>query len=242
VIALLVLLLILLPLYLWPLRGGLGALPWAATPMGSLPKDPRDPSAMAGIPSDVWEALLNESSGAASGSADPHDSHAPQNLTMITQHEAGDEPGIPELGSSELLAGLLSSEESPPGPLAGAIGPTEGKSGNEDPSFSSTPSQLGNWRLAGGGQGNAGPWPSGGGGGGGAGGRGLPIVLSGLPFGGDEPSFSPPVVLGLGSGDPVAPHPAPEPGMVALVGLNVLLLSGVAWNHRRYKEARPRIR
>jgi len=245
VIALLVILLILLPLYLWPLRGGLGALPWAATLMGSLPKDPRDPAALAGIPGDVWEALLNESSGTASGSAGPHDGHAPQNLTMVTQHEAGDGPGLPEPGSSDSLSGLLSSEESPPGPLAAVVGPTEGKSGDGDPSSSSTSDQLGDWRLAGGGQGDVGPWPSGGGGagtGGGTGGRGLPIVLSGLPFGGDEPSSSPPVVLGLGPGEPVAPHPAPEPGMIALVGLNVLLLSGVAWNHRRYKEVRARIR
>src|SRR4030095_12540160 len=186
VMALLVLLLILLPLYLWPLRGGLGALPWAATLMGSPPKDPRDPAALAGIPNDVWEALLSESSGTASGSAGPLDGHAPQNLTMITQHEAGNGPSIPEPGSSDSLSGLLSSEEAP-GPLAGVVGPTEGKSGDRDPSSSSTPGQFGSWPLAGGGQGNAGPWPSGGGSaGGGAAGGGLPIVLSSLSVGGEE--------------------------------------------------------
>jgi hypothetical protein len=46
------------------------------------------------------------------------------------------------------------------------------------------------------------------------------------------------VVLVLSLGDPVAPHPAPEPGTVALVGLNLLVLATVAWNRRRYKEAR----
>src|SRR4029453_5083577 len=239
VIALLVLL-ILLPLYLWPLRGGLGALPWGATPPGNPPKDPRDPVALAGIPSVVWEALLNEVSGASSGSTGPNDGHGPQNLTMTTLHEAGNGPSIPEPGSSDSLSGLLSSEESPPGPLAGMIGPTEGKSGDRDPSSSSTPGQFDSWPLAGGGQGNAGPWPSGGGSaGGGAAGGGLPIVLRSLPFGGDEPSL---MVLGLGPGEPVAPHPTPEPGTVALVGLNVLLLSGAVWNHRRCKEARARIR
>jgi hypothetical protein len=49
-------------------------------------------------------------------------------------------------------------------------------------------------------------------------------------------------VLVLSPGDPVVPHPAPEPGTVALVGLNLLLLASVVWNHRRYKEARARIR
>src|SRR4030095_3781837 len=113
VIALLVLLLILLPLYLWPLRGGLGALPWAATLMGGPRKRPRGPAARAGMPTAVWEALLSEPPGTAAGSAGPHDGHAPQNLTMITQHEAGNGPSIPEPGSSDSLFGLLSSEESP---------------------------------------------------------------------------------------------------------------------------------
>jgi hypothetical protein len=234
VIALPIFLLILLPLYLWPLRSGLGALPWTATLTARPQKDPRDPAALAAIPSAVWEALLNEGSGSAHGSAGSPKGLAPQNLTMIAPPEAGNGPGILEPGSADSLSGS--------GLLTNVIGPTEGKSGDAAPSPSSTAGSstaepFDSWLLAGGGQGNAGPWPSGGGGGVG-GSRGLPTAL-GTPFGGDAPSVGPPVELVLSPGDPVAPHPAPEPGTVALVGL---LLASVAWNHRRYKEARARIR
>jgi hypothetical protein len=246
VIALLILLLILLPLYLWPLRSGLGALPWAAMLTAGSQKDPRDPAALAGIPSEVWEALLNEVSGTAHGSAGSHEGLAPQNLTMITP-ETGNSPGIPEPGSADSLSGLLSAAEPPSGLLTSGIAPTEAKSGDPDPSPSSTVGSLtagpfDSWPLAGGGQGNAGPWPSGGGGGVGSRSHGLPTALGGLPLGGDAPGLAPPVVLVLSLGDPVAPHPAPEPGTVALVGLNLLVLATVAWNRRRYKEARARIR
>jgi hypothetical protein len=245
-IALLILLLILLPLYLWPLRSGLGALPWAATLTAGPQKDPRDPAALAGIPSEVWEALLNEASGTAHGSAGSHEGLAPQNLTMITP-EAGNIPGIPEPGSADSLSGLLSADEPPSGLLISGIGPIDGESGDPDPSPSSTAGSstagpFDSWPLAGGGQGNAGPWPSGGSGGVGSRNLGLPTALGGLPFGGEAPDLASPVVLVLSPGDPVAPHPAPEPGTVALVGLNLVLLATVAWNHRRYKEARPRIR
>lgn len=238
VIALLILLLILLPLYLWPLRSGFGALPWAATLTAGPQKDPRDPAALAGIPSEVWEALLNEVSGTSHGSAGSHEELVSQNLTMITP-EAGNSLGIPEPGSADSLSGLLSADEPPSGLLTSGIGPTEGKSGDPDPSPSSTAgsSTVGpfdSWPLAGG-QGNAGPWPSGGGGGVGSRSHGLPTALGGLRFGGEAPGLAPPVVLVLSPGDPVAPHPAPEPGTVALVGLNLLLLATVAWNHRRYK-------
>lgn len=246
VIALPILLVILLPLYLWPLRSGLGALPWRATLTARPQRDPRDPAALARIPSAVWEALLNEVSGSAHGSADSPEGLAPRNLTMITPAEAGNGPGIPESGSADSLSGLMSADEPLPGLLAGVIGPTEGTSGDPGPSPSSTAGSstaepFDSWPLAGGGQGNAGPWPSGGGGGVGGGSRGLPTAL-GSPFGGDAPSVDSPVVLVLSPGGPVAPHPAPEPGTVALVGLNLLLLASVAWNHRRYKEARARIR
>ena len=245
-IALLILLLILLPLYLWPLRSGLGALPWTAMLTAGPQKDPRDPAALAGIPSEVWEALLNEVSGTAHGSAGSHEGLAPQNLTMITP-ETENSPGIPEPGSADSLPGFLSADEPPSGLLTSGTGPTEAKSGDPDPSPSSTAGSLtagpfDSWPLAGGGQGNAGPWPSGGGGGVGSRSHGLPTALGGLPLGGDEAGLAPPVVLVLSPGDPVAPHPAPEPGTVALVGLNLLVLAMVAWNRRRYKEARARIR
>lgn len=238
-LALLILLLIFLPLYLWPLRGGLGALPWAAALTGSAPKDPRDAAALADIPRDVWDALLNVSSGTAHGSAGSHEGRGAQNLTMIMAGENGDGSNIPDSPS-----GLPSGDEPPPGLLASVTGPTEGKSDEPDPSppsttGSSSPGELDSWPLVGGGQGHgAGPWPGGGGGGRS---RGFPTALGGIPFTGDEASVGPPTVIVLGPGDPIAPHPAPEPGTVALVGLNVLLLAGIAWNHRRNKEARARI-
>src|SRR5207244_874833 len=55
-IALLILLLIALPLYLWPLRGSGTGLPGAATHSG-LPRDPRDASALAHIPADVADSV-----------------------------------------------------------------------------------------------------------------------------------------------------------------------------------------
>jgi hypothetical protein len=245
-IALVILLFILLPLYLWPLRSGLGALPWGATLTAGPAKDPRDPAALAGIPSEVWEALLNEMSGAAHGAAGSHEGSGPQNLTMIMPHEEGTAPGISEPGSPDSLSGSP-SDEPPAGLLAGVVGPTEAERGDPDSSpspigGSSSSGPFASWPLAGGGQGNAGPWPNGGGGGAGGRAHGLPIAVGGLPFGGDAPGLAPPVVLVLSPGDPVVPHPAPEPGTVALVGLNLLLLASVVWNHRRYKEARARIR
>jgi len=250
VIAVLVLLLILLPLYLWPLRGGLGALPRAATLTGSPPKDPRDAAALASLPRDMWEALLNENLGTA-GSGDAHGGRGPRNLTMITRHERGAGPSMPEPGSIELLPGLLNGNEPPTDLRASVGGPAENPAGEGAPSYSpiggsSAPGESDSWPLAGGGQGNAGPWPDGGGGGpgGGSAGRARSVAISpaGLPFGGDAPSFTVSLVLNVSPGDPVAPHPTPEPGTVALVGLNVLLFCAVAWNHRRYKEVRTRIR
>jgi hypothetical protein len=104
--------------------------------------------------------------------------------------------------------------------------PTEGKASDQDPSSTSTTGQFGS-RLAGGGQGNAGGWPSGGG--------GFPGRRSDLRLSGNEPSFSGPVLV-LDPGDQVAPHPTPEPRTIALVGLNVLVLSVMAWKRRPDKE------
>ena len=58
-IALLILLLIALPLYLWPLRGGGAGLPGAAA-LSGLPRDPRDATAVAHLPADVWDGLMDE--------------------------------------------------------------------------------------------------------------------------------------------------------------------------------------
>lgn len=250
VIALVILVLILLPLYLWPLRGGLGAPPWAATLTGSPPKDPRDASALARIPNEVWEALLKEKPAAGSGSAGAHAGHGPWNLTMITQHEPGAGPRMPELGSLDSPPRLLNGDQPSVELLTSAGGVAESPASEGPPPYSaitgsSTPGEFDFFPLAGGGQGNAGPWPSGGGGSGGRPGtdRGVPIVVTDLPFGGDPPSLGAALVLNVGDAvNPVAPHPTPEPSTVALVGLNVVLFCAVAWNHRRYKEVRPRTR
>jgi hypothetical protein len=87
-IALLILLLVLLPLYLWPLRGGISGLRGASAVSG-VPGDPRNPAAVAGIPSDVWDALLERGAGGGPTGAPKR----PRNLTMITEHQIGTGPG-----------------------------------------------------------------------------------------------------------------------------------------------------
>jgi hypothetical protein len=250
VIALLSLLLILLPLYLWPLRGGsgAGALPGASS---GLPKDPRDPAALAGIPGHVWNALMNQASDPTSGSPARQQAPRPRNLTMITEDEGeiGADLTLDSIGSPSALSNAGTPS---PGPLAAATDPSSGQAGDGDPSSSSSaiPDQFGSWPASG--QRNAGPWSSGGGGGtgalggagalGGGGGTGalsagFPVILTSLPPGGSEPNFGGPILV-LDQGPPIAPHPAPEPGTMVLVGLNVVLLSVMAWKHRRYTEGR----
>lgn len=232
-IALLILVLIMLPLYLWPLRGGLGAFQWTGALTGGVTKDPRDPAALAGIPGDVWDALMSHAPGQPSGSSNPPDASGPRNLTMITAHESG--AGLAEPDWSDAVSESPSAEELPSNLLAAVTGTTEGASGDGSSSPSSTPGQFGS--SAGGGQGGAGPWPGGGGVpaiGPSGGALGFRAAASGLAFGGDESGMSP-LVLNSGVDDPVAPHPAPEPGTIALVGLNVTLLFRIAWKRRRYE-------
>jgi hypothetical protein len=131
-IALLALLLILLPLYLWPLRGGLSGVPGTSAPPGSV-RDPRSAAAVAQISSDVWNALMGRTPAAApsSPSARPR-----PNLTMITSAEVpgsglpglDDEP-LPD-SPSALARGLLAQ--------FGTTGVPDGSSGGGDAASPST--------------------------------------------------------------------------------------------------------
>lgn len=240
-IALLILLLILLPLYLWPLRGGsgAGALPRASAPTSSLPKDPRDPGALAAIPGDVWNALMKQASGPTPGSPVRQQAPRPRNLTMITEHDAGEIGADLTFDSMGSPSALSNAGTPSPAPLASVTDPTGGQADDAGPTSSATPDQFGSWPSSG--QRGAGPWPSGGGGGIGAPGAGFPLVLTSLPSGGSEPNFGGPIMV-LEQGPPIAPHPTPEPGTMVLVGLNVvLLLAVVIWKHRRYRYKEERV-
>ena len=231
-IALLILLLIMLPLYLWPWRAGLVAFPWTGARPGGVTKDPRDPAALARIPGDVWDALMSHAPHAAPGS--PSSSSGSRNLTMIMSHEGGGGASLAEQGWSDVVSQSPSAEALPAGVSDGG----EDASGEASSSHASMPEPSGT--RSGGAWDHAGPWPGGGGvpGIGPSGGAGgLRAGASGLAVGGDEPAMGP-VVLNPAVDDPVAPHPTPEPGTIALVGLNVALLSRVAWKHRRNKEQR----
>jgi hypothetical protein len=156
---------------------------------------------------------------------------------MITEHEAeaGSALDPDSIGSA---SALLSTSDPPSGPFTASIDATAGGGGDGD--SSSTPEQFGSW-PSGGGQGIGGSWPGGGGaGGGGIGGhRGsFEVLLAGLPAGDAEQSFRGPLLV-LVPGEPIAPHPTPEPGTIALVGVNGMLLAAIAWKHRRYKEECP---
>jgi len=130
-IGLLTLLLILLPLYLWPLRGGLGGLPSGAALSRSLP-DPRSAAAVARIPGDVWDALMGHP--AVPRPPLPPTKPLP-NLTMITPDE-----GIPDSGLGEGSGGTLLSDSASSlvrGMLAqfGSSELSDGNPGGGDASF-----------------------------------------------------------------------------------------------------------
>src|SRR5260370_42319726 len=79
-IVLLILLLIALPLYLWPLRGGGTGLPGAAALSGP-PRDPRDATAGAHLPPHVWGGLMDEGRTGPKGGT----RHVPGNLPPIAR-------------------------------------------------------------------------------------------------------------------------------------------------------------
>jgi hypothetical protein len=229
VLALLILLLIVLPLYLWPLRGGGSGLPGAAA-LSRPPLDPRDAAAVAHLPADVWEGLMGGSSG-------PHGAPPAKRTGNLTRIEPlDDHPAGPfdiEGGGSlpprydpwsrgheitALLGGGLDrssgqsggTDDSLPAPAQFLAGPTSGES-----------TGTGNgWGGGGysGFPGNLGPFAGGGGPGG-----------PGGPSGPTPTFFSDP-------GDASTPAPTPEPGTIVLVGSNLALLGIAAWRRLRGRE------
>ena len=228
VVALLILLLILLPLYLWPLRGsGTGLLGAAA--LSRPPRDPRDAAAIAHLPADVWEGLMSEGPSGRHGESSPK---APGNLTRIAEldDDIGAGGSVPPrydgLYRGHGISGLFAdgsdrasgqpggSGDSPPAPVQFLAGPTTGES-----------TGSGNGRGGGGSfglPGNPGPFT----GGGGPGGRG----------------GSAPTTFFTDAGDLGAPEPTPEPTTILLVGSNLALLGAAAWRRLRGAGAAERMR
>ena len=224
-IILLILLLIALPLYLWPLRGSGTGLPGMAALFGP-PRDPRDATAVAHLPADVWDALMDEGRrGRKIEIRQP-----PGNLTRIADLE--EVPGVGPLDVGSGGTSLPWPRDTRPRPITAFLG--NGPDQSSDTSSPSAPVQF----LAGppGGEGTGSGNGSSGGsysgfpnnlgpfnGGGGAGGSG----------GGGTLFFSDP-------GDPSAPAPTPEPATILLIGSNVVLLGAASWRRcRSLKETVP---
>jgi len=224
--ALLILFLILLPLYLWPLRGGLGGLPGASALPGSA-RDPRSAAALARIPGDVWDALMGRVDTPPSSSPPP--TAPPRNLTMITpaeafswgalDHDMVDAP-LSESPSSDARAMLVQL-----GGLSNLSDATSG--GTADMSSALVDLVSGNSNAGpAGGTGSGNPWsgfgPSS------SPGLGGPFVGGG-PGGG--PHFSNPGPT-FDPGSPGALEPTPEPTTLVLVGSNLALLGAAVWKRR----------
>jgi hypothetical protein len=220
-IALLFLLLILLPLYLWPLRGGLGGLPGASLVPGWV-RDPRSAAAVARIPGDVWDALMGHVDAPPPS---PPPTKPPRNLTMITQADEIPGSGLDQDAGASLARGMVaqlggSSElsDGTPGGADAPSAPTEFLAASPD-SGSGTGNPWSGFGPGGyPGFGNLGPMTGGGSGGG-------PRFSSpGPPFDFGNPGDS---------GNPGALEPTPEPGTLVLVGSNLALLGVAAWRRRR---------
>lgn len=222
VIALLILLLIGLPLYLWPLRGGVTGPPGAAALSGA-PRDPRDAAAVAKLPPDVWEGLMGRGTEAGP---------KPGNLTRIAQLDEFPAAGPFDIGAvGGTLPGL--HDTLPRGRAIGALVDDEsdlsgGQSGTGD--SPSGPVQFLAGPPADGGTGSGDPW-------GGGGYSGFPGSLGPFGDGGPHgPSGPAPILIGdpgIGDpGDPSVPTPTPEPTTILLVGSN-LVLGAAAWKRLR---------
>ena len=218
-----VLLLILLPLYLWPLRGGLARLPGAAL-QGAV-GDPRSAAAVAQIPADVWDALMGHTGTPPSLPF----LKPPRNLTMITRDEGSPRGGLdegaggtPSDTAAAFARGMLAqlgSADLPGGNPAGgdtASAPGEFSTSSPDGASGGPSSGFGPGGYPG--FGNLGPWP-----GGGSGGAPHLTILG--------PTFD--------IGDPGTLQPTPEPATLALVGSNIALLSVAAWRRRRRRLGIP---
>ena len=239
-IALLFLLLIALPLYLWPLRGSGTGLPGAASHSG-LPRDPRDASAVAHIPADVWDGLMDDGRSGHKGK----EGLRPGNLTRIAELE-----DVPGAGSVDTGSGGVSSRW-PRDTLSRSFGALDSGdkgdgSGGGTGDSPSPPTQFlagppgnqgsgggsgGGWNGGySGGAGNLGPF----GGGGGSSGSG-----GGGPGGSGGSGGGGPFLVG-DPGDPSAPAPTPEPTTILLVGSNLALLGAAAWRRlSTMKEGKP---
>jgi PEP-CTERM motif len=220
-IGLLMLLLILLPLYLWPLRGGLGGLPGGSALSGAL-RDPRSGAAVARIPGDVWDALMGHP---AVPRPPPPPTKPSRNLTMITQGE-----GIPDSGLGEGTGGTLPSDNALSlvrGMLA-QLGSSEISDGSPGGGESFPPAEF----LAsdpGGGTGTGNP-PSGFTSGGYPGLGNLGPGHRGGSGGGSHSSTPGPT---LHPDDPGDLAPTPEPTTLVLIGSNLALLGAATWRRRR---------
>ena len=209
--ALLILLLVLLPLYLWPLRGATTGPRRAAALPGPL-LDPRSAGDVARIPGEVWDALMGRSAAPPPASS-PKPS--PHNLTMIAELEDGAGGTVIDIASGQraaqmvsslddgslLLEGSASGDGSSPSPAHALTtsGPSDQGTGNGSDGFASNGCP---------GFSNAGPW----GGGIGSPSREVPFV---------DPS------------DPGSLAPTPEPTTMVLVGSNLAWLGVIAWKRRQ---------
>lgn len=217
-ILLIVLLLIGLPLYLWPLRGGIQGLPGASALSGA-PRDPRSAAAVAQLPADVWDGLMGRRDR-------PAGARPPGNLTRISPHEDGGTPGNGSIGGSAGDGASL--------PVLGA-GSTPTMLGDDGPAGSPPPDETdATSSLPGSGTESS---PSGGGTGGPDGNPGnggyAPFPGSLGPFpGGDGPTF----ITDPARSDP--PMPTPEPSTLMLVGSNCALVGAFAWRHLRKRQER----
>ena len=230
-LALLILLLIALPLYLWPLRGGGGTgLPGAAA-LSRPPLDPRDAAAVAHLPADVWEGLMG-------GSSRPHGATPPEGSGNLTRMGPLDDGAAGPFdigtggGSLPPRYDTLSRGHEITALLGDRLDPSSGQSGGTDDSLPA-PVQF----LAGPTSGEDAGTGSGWGGGGYAGVPGNlgPFAGGGGPGGPGGPSGTPPTIFS-DPGDPSVPAPTPEPGTILLVGSNLALLGAAAWRRLRRRE------
>jgi hypothetical protein len=230
VLALLILLLILLPLYLWPLRGGGSGLPGAAA-LSRPPFDPRDAAAVAHLPADVWEDLMDGSSG-------PHGARPPKGSGNLTRMEPLDDGAA---GPFDVGAGggplpprhdALSRGHGITALLGDGLDQSSGQSGGAGDSLPA-PAQF----VAGPTSSESGGTGTGWGGGGYSGFPGNlgPFAGGGGPGGRSGPSGTTPTFIS-DTGDPSAPAPTPEPGTIILVGSNLALLGAAAWRRLRRRE------
>lgn len=218
---LLVLLLIALPLYLWPLRGGGTGLPGAAALSGP-PRDPRDATAVAHLPADVWDGLMDE--GRTGRKSETRQS--PGNLTRIAQLE--EVPGGGPVGIGSGGTSLPWSRDTLPRPITALVGDgADQSSGSSDSPPTSVTFLAGPSGGEGTGTGSGNGWGDGSY-------SGLPNNLG--PFNGGGGAGGPgggTALFPSDPGDPSAPAPTPEPATILLIGSNVVLLGAASW--RRFR-------